>query len=122
MTFSDYREPSGPLYPQLGIIQLHQRIEILNVLFVNASLKKMVPSSLQNMFVFSRCHNHGLRNQLRLSMMNVRTTRYGLNSIKSKCIKAWNKFSNEGLISINDWPMSNNRLRDRLKSHFLGRR
>ena len=75
MTFSDYREPSGPLYPQLGIIQLHQRIEILNVLFVNASLKKMVPSSLQNMFVFSRCHNHGLRNQLRLSMVNVRTTR-----------------------------------------------
>ena len=121
LTFSGPRETSRPLYLQLGILQFRYQIEMQNVLFVNSSIDRLTPISLQNMFTFCRnAHGHGLRNQLRLTQNNVRTTKYGLNSIKYQCIKAWNKYTAIGLISNNNWPMSTNFLRNRLKSHFFG--
>ena len=121
LSFSAPREPTKPLYLRLGILQFRQQVEMQNVLFVNSSINKLAPFSLQNIFDFSRnAHDHGLRNQLRLSQKNVRTTKYGLNSIKSQCVNAWNNFTSLGLISNNNWPISNNSLKNQLKSHYFG--
>ena len=121
ITFSAPRESSRPLYTQLGILPFRQQVEMQNVLFVNSSINKLTPLSLQSMFDFCRNgHDHGLRNQLRLTKKYVRTTKYGLNSIKSQCTSAWNKFSTLDLISIDNWPMSFNFLKNRLKSYFFG--
>ena len=121
LTFSAPRESSRPLYLQLKVLQFRQQVEMQNVLLVNSSLNKLTPLSLQNIFEFCRNgHNHGLRNQLRLTQKNVRTTKYGLNSIKSQCITAWNKLTIHGRISLNSWPMSANSLKNRLRSHFFG--
>ena len=120
MTFSGHRVSSGPLYTQLRILKFRQQVELKNTLFVNDSWNKLTPKPLQTMFILSNnYHEHGLRNQLRLVQTNVRTTRFGLNSIKAKCIKAWNKFTNNGFISIDTWPMSNSLLKNRLKSHYF---
>ena len=73
------------------------------------------------MFVFNRnLHDYGLRNQLRLAQVNVRSTKYGLNSIKSQCTKAWNCFTDLGIISVNNWPMGNSSLKKQLKLHYFG--
>ena len=121
ITFSAPRESSKPLYHRLRVLQFRQQVEIQNVLFVNSSLNKISPFSLQNMFVFNRnVHDHGLRNQLRLAQTNVRTTKYGLNSITSQCTKAWNCFTDLGIISTNYWPMTNSSLGKQIKLHYFG--
>ena len=63
ITFSAPRESSRPLYTQLGILPFRQQVEMQNVLFVNSSLNKLTPLSLQSMFNFCRNgQDHGLRN------------------------------------------------------------
>ena len=113
LTFSAPRESSKPLYQQLRILQFRQQIELQNVILVHSSLNKLTPISLQNIFVLRRnAHGRNLRNPLRLTQRNVRTTKYGLNSIKSQCISVWNKFVDIDLISDVNWPMSNNFLKN----------
>ena len=116
LTFSTPRQSSKPLYHQLGILQFRQQVELQNVVLVNSSLNKLAPISLQNMFVLRRdAHERNLRNPLRITQNNVRTTRFGLNSIKSQCISVWNKFVDFDVISDVNWPMSNNSLKKTIK-------
>ena len=117
MTFSNYRASSKPLYNQLKILQFRQHVELQNILLVNASLNKMNPVSFSNIFVLQgEAHNHATRNPLYLVRKNVRTTKYGIYSIKYQCTLAWNKVIAFGLLSDN-WPLTNTSLSRMYKSH-----
>ena len=117
LTFSDNRSPSKPLYTQLKILQFRQHIELQNALFVNASLNKLNPLPLSNMFALQRdSHAHATRNPLHLVRGNVHTTRYGIHSIKYQCIHSWNQFINRGLISVEKWPVTNAYINKNFKS------
>ena len=120
ITFSDFRASSTPLYINLNILQFRQQIELQNALFVNSTLNSLNPLPFSNMFAIQGdIHDHATRNPLYLVRNNVRTTRYGINSIKYQCIHAWNKFVDHGLICLEKWPITNACISKSYKSHCL---
>ena len=120
ITFSNFRASSKVLYERLEILQFRQHVELQNILFVNASLNQLAPKSLIDLFNLRRdIIGYGLRNNLRLERNIVRTSKYGIYSIKYQSILAWNKFVNLGVINRNNWPLSKIELCKCIKSHLL---
>ena len=65
-------------------------------------------------------HPHDTRHPLALWPDQVRTTVFGLKSIKNQCICDWNNLLYKGKIKESDWPFSKFNLRNSLKSYFYG--
>ena len=120
MTFSQIRSSSKPLYRQLKVLTFRQQIELQNCLIVHSQLDNSIPNPLKNMFTLKNgIHAHNTRNPFCLAQHNVRTTRFGLNSIKSQCIQTWNRFVNLKVICNKPWPFSKRHITNNLKEYFF---
>ena len=92
--FSDKYTSAKPLFSKLTILSFDEIVNLQNCLLVFKVLNNEVPEALQELFKNTTNQHHyntrgAYRNKLNLS--EVRTTHYGLQSIKYKSAKAWNE-------------------------------
>ena len=120
ITLSPFRTSSTPLFKNLKILNFRNQVDLQNCLLVHSQLTSTIPMALQNLFMRKiNLHNYGTRNSLSLVQPNVRTTRFGLNSITFQSIYSWNRFVNVKIIKDIDWPLSKHSLKKVLKNFFL---
>ena len=96
MSFSDFRDPSSPLFKDWKILKMKDLVEMQNCLLCHSFLNGKLPKSFENFF--QRCGEiHTIPTRLNLSaclyMPRVKSVTYGLNSITNNCIHSWNKFT-----------------------------
>lgn len=96
ITFSEFRAHTDPLFKELNILKIRDSITLQNCLLVHDYLHKNLPANFENYFIAikdlyhikTKNSNSGL-----LFKPFVKTTRYGLNSIKHRSISSWNYYS-----------------------------
>ena len=99
ITFSDFGTPSSPLFKENGILRLNDHVTLENYLFVYDFLKNTLPDCFNNYFKTlketyrSNVRTHNSKSGC-LYLPPVKSTKYGLNSMKLKSINAWNMFTN----------------------------
>ena len=95
---------SNPLFLKLSIMKIHNIFKLKLITFVYKCLYQIHPVNFYNWFIFSnRIHSHITRSstQNNIFIPQIRTTNYGLKSIKYNGAKSWNtlnsniKFSND---------------------------
>ena len=91
INFKDKRHNANVLYKGSKILKINDHSDLLNCLSVYDCLKSDLPFSLTN-FVSKIDHGCHTRNSATdcLNIPQVNTTLYGLQSIKHRCIVAWN--------------------------------
>ena len=102
--FSDKYTSAKPLFSKLTILSFDEIVNLQNCLLVFKVLNNEVPEALQELFKNTTNQHHyntrgAYRNKLNLS--EVRTTHYGLQSIKYKSAKAWNEIKTKISDKIN---------------------
>jgi len=105
INFAPFNASSDALYKASNILKFSENILLLNLLFVNDRLHAKSPLVMNDIFKFTRKKNkYNMRNSAyRLTLPDVNTTFYGLNSIEYKCISIWNGM----LLKFNDDELSN---------------
>ena len=98
ITFSDPRSPSSPIFAQLKLLKLFDLVEVLNILLVHHHLNQNLPSDTLKTLNFNKIQ-HSIRTRGNtlglLSVSNVNTTRYGLNSLTRLAVLQWNKLQKQ---------------------------
>ena len=93
MTFSEYNAHSKPLFKSLGIPTISDLTFTLNTVLTYQTLNQLSPLELQNTFNFNYLPSshvtRGLTSKL-LSKPSVRTSSYGINSIRYQSLLHWN--------------------------------
>jgi len=93
ITFSNFRQPSKPLLHQLGVLSISDNVKLQNILLVFQILHNFAPTNICNLFSLSHLNSgYPTRGSL-LHLLNkplVRTTSFGINSIRYQCILNWN--------------------------------
>lgn len=91
IAFKYKNDPSNPLYKSMWKLKLNEVVLFQNCMLV---LKKMCnehPTTFSNFFKISNNeHNHNNRG-IEIIKTTVKTTTYGINSIKHKTDDDWNK-------------------------------
>ena len=109
MSFSDFKEPSSPLFKEWKILKIKDIVEIQNCLLSYSFLKGKLPKSFDNFFL--RCsdiHSNPTRFSRSecLYMPRFKSVKYGLNSITNICVNSWNKlteiFESPSQLSLSD--------------------
>ena len=114
ITFSNPRSPSSPIFSELKLLKIFDLVEVLNILLVHQHLNQNLPSDTLATLNFDKIqHSIGTRGNILglLRPSNVKTYKYGINSLTRLAIQQWNKLQ-QHRTSIN---LSNLRL-PRLKS------
>ena len=84
INFKFKNDPSNPLYKSVKILKLNDAILFNNCMFVLKTIHNDQPSTFSNFFKVSHNeHNYNTRGA-NVIKPNVKTTTYGLNSIKYK--------------------------------------
>ena len=120
ISFSDFRTNTDPIYSHFEILKLKDHIELQNCLFVYEALKKTSPTCFHSYFEQVRnTHNRNTKSASLgcLHVTNSTTIRYGLNSIKNRCISSWNDLSK--VLNIDLATLSYVDLKSKIKLHFL---
>ena len=81
---------------------LKQQVVLSNCLLVHSQFTNTIPKGLSNTFVLvQNLHNYNTRlADQGLVKPTVHTTKYGVQSIKSQCVKHWNDLTNAIIIII----------------------
>ena len=98
------------------------KLSICKCLLVLNVLNNEVPKTLQEFFkniTDQYYYNTRVAYYSKLSLPHVRTTRYGLQSIKYKSTKAWNEIQNKISDRLNTGYSSKNRLSKSLKKYYF---
>ena len=96
MSFSDFKEPSSPLFKEWKILKIKDIVEIQNCLLSYSFLKGKLPKSFDNFL--QRCsdiHSNPTRfsRSESLYMPRFKSVKYGLNCITNVCVNSWNKLT-----------------------------
>ena len=104
INFANFYDPILPLYKESKILKLSDNIKLLNFLYVLDDINHNMPPALENTFQLDINHNCKFSSsrdyltrksvQHNVSVPSVRTTIYGLKSIKYQSCQAWNFFIN----------------------------
>ena len=107
LTFSNYSAHSKPLFKQANILPFSDLIFIQNIILTHQTLNGISPLDIQNSFnltCLSDSHATRGQNAKLLIRPSVRTSIYGLKSIRYQSILNWNQlqlhFNNTDLSSI----------------------
>ena len=98
INFSDKYTSTKPLFSKLRILSFDEIVNLQNCLLVLNVLNDEVPEGLQELFkntINQHHYNTRLVYRNKLNLRQVRTTNYGLQSIKYKYAKAWNEIKTE---------------------------
>ena len=99
MTFSKYREHTGPLFLRLKLLNIYKIYMLKTTIFMFKYWKDDLPPCLQPLFIINfNVHNYRTRNRYKLHIPLARTTIYQ-NSLIYKGATAWNYITD--IISIN---------------------
>ena len=93
INFANYRATVNPLYKNSNILNLTDTINLQNFLLVRDCIKGELPDALSNTFQLVRhTHSYNTRSSLqnKVTIPAVRTTIYGIRSIKYQSCQIWN--------------------------------
>ena len=93
LTFNDRYTPAEPLFKEMKILRLNDIIQIENSLLVLNETNNALPEAFNEFFQSANNHHdHNTRDAIhkRINLPQVKTTQYGLNSMKYKSAKDWN--------------------------------
>ena len=93
MSFSDFKEPSSPLFKEWKILKIKDIVEAQNCLLSYSFLKGKLPKSFDNFFQKSSdIHSNPTRYRRSecLYMPRFKSVKYSLNSITNICVNSWN--------------------------------
>ena len=122
MNFSDKYTSTKPLFNEFRILSSDEVVNLQKCLLVLNVLNNEVPETLQEFFkniTDQYYYNTRVAYYSKLSLPQVRTTRYGLQSIKYKSTKAWNEIQNKISDRLNTGYSSKNRLSKSLKKYYF---
>ena len=98
INFSDKYTSTKPFFSKLRILSFDEIVNLQSCLLVLNVLNNEVPEGLQELFkntINQHHYNTRLAYRNKLNLRQVRTTHYGLQSIKHKYAKAWNEIKTE---------------------------
>ena len=97
ITFSDFRSHSSPLFKELKILTLIDKIILNNCVLVYNILKGQIPKNLVNMFEMAKDNHRYLTSNSSNTSVKLSSvkTNYGRNSICFKSCTQWNKIMKE---------------------------
>ena len=97
ITFSDFRSHSSPLFKELKILTLIDKIILNNCVLVYNILKGQIPKKLVNMFEMAKDNHRYLTSNSSNTSVKLSSvkTNYGRNSICFKGCTQWNKIMKE---------------------------
>ena len=90
INFKSKNDPSNPLYKSKNILKLNDVILFNNCMFVLKRIRNEQPSLFSNFKVSHNEHNYNARGA-NIIKPTIKTTTYGLDSIKYKLADDWNK-------------------------------
>ena len=97
INFANFYDPILSLYKESKILKLSDNIKLLNFLYVLDDINHNIPPALENTFqLVANSHDYQTRKSVHhnVAVPNVRTTIYGLKSIKYQSCQEWNVFIN----------------------------
>ena len=97
LTFSDFKHPSKPIFHQLGILNIVDLVKLYNVCLVHQTLNNVSPSDTCSTLKLNYQQGHYSTRGSSIKLLKrpaVRTTRFGLNSVKYQCVLNWNTLQN----------------------------
>ena len=93
ITFSGFRQPSKPLFHQLGVMSITDSIIVQNVLLTYKILNNLAPKNICDNFSLEYVDSGYPTRIFSLRLLKrpaIRTTSFGTNSIQYQCILNWN--------------------------------
>ena len=93
MCFAKLFDKTKPLFVKLNLLQFSDVVLLENILLSHAFVSKSLPVSFNDFFSLTNIvHRYETRRTANVffKVKMVNTTRFGLNSIKSLCVKSWN--------------------------------
>ena len=93
INFASYRSTVDPLYKTSKILKLCNSIKLQNFLYVTNNINGNLPSTLKDTFTFTKtAHKYNTRGsaQHQIVIPKVKTSIYGIRSIKYQSIQIWN--------------------------------
>ena len=90
LTFNGPRTSATPLYSELGILNLFDQVEVMNILYVHKYLNGNLPTDTLNTLKFQKIdHSFGTRGNVigLIKQPTICTTNYGLYSFSNLSIK-----------------------------------
>ena len=122
INFSDKYTSTKPLFNELRVLSFDETANLQNCCLVLNVLDKEVPKAFHE-FLKKIANQHYYNSRAayhnKLKLPQVRTTHYGLQSIKYKSAKAWNEIQTKIGDKINIGYWSKNRLSKSLKKTLL---
>ena len=99
ISFSEFRAHTSPLFKEHNILKFQDHVVLENCLLIHDFLKNKLPQSFHNYFkttkaVYNRVSTRNSKNGS-IFVPYVKSTKYGLNSIKISAILSWNKFAKQ---------------------------
>ena len=92
------RTHSAPLFKDLKLLKIHDIFNIETLKFVQDSLHNTNPSQFHNYYHYPPTpHNTAANRKIDLNTPSVRTTTYGLKSLKYCGVQIWNKIKTSTL-------------------------
>ena len=121
MTFSEPRSHASPIFSDLNLLRFTDLVQLQNILLIQKlrNFPDLIPPSLRNILDIDFSHarsTRGLTSGL-INRPTFTTSKHGLNSIKSHCIRSWNSFISSSKSSIHN--LSPTALKRLATKHFL---
>ena len=133
MSFAAYNSHSNEIFINLGLVKVRDLISMNQLKLVYDFQSNRLPSDLMSLFALSsdvHTQSRDLNSTINklLYIPAVKTTTYGLGSIKYQCAKLWNDMFKSGVIQVDDDKRNNKKVieikskksfNSILKRHFL---
>ena len=94
ITFSNPRSPSLLIFSELELLKFFDLVEVINILLIHQHFNENLPSDTLATLNFDKIqHSIGTRGNILglLRPSNVKTYKYGINSLTRLTIQQWNK-------------------------------
>ena len=98
LNIAHYREPTSPLYNNSKILKFRDNITLNNFVFVHDNFKGILPSILNNTFVYlqnSHDHNTRISSRYHVKLPKSNTLTNGINSVTGQSARAWKYFQSK---------------------------
>ena len=133
MSFAPFHSSTNQIFIDLGLVKVRELISLNQLKVVYDFTQNSLPTDLMNLFSFSS-DVHIVPRELNSSVNKliyiprVKTTTYGLDSLRYQCATLWNKYFKSGEIKIDDDKKNNvklSKIKNKksfnwiLKKHFL---
>ena len=121
INFEKRNAHTNPLFKKSKILKLLDKVMIENCIFINKSLKNLLPTIFQNWFSFSSDIHSYSTSSSSLGLLHIpsfNTNKYGRHSIITSAIYSWNHIQKQ-IKDLSLYTYKPNKLKALLSSYFL---